>query len=53
MSSQRFTAEELAAWNGFLRSHALLTRHLDAQLREQVGLGLGQFDVRLTRRRRR
>src|SRR3954469_18723861 len=39
--------EELAAWRGFLRVHAALTRELDAQLAAAHGLPLSSFEVLL------
>jgi DNA-binding MarR family transcriptional regulator len=35
----------LSAWKGFLRAHSRLTRRLDAELRDQHGFALGDFDV--------
>jgi DNA-binding MarR family transcriptional regulator len=34
-----------AAWYGFLRTHADITRRIDADLRERAGLTLGEYDV--------
>lgn len=45
MSGSRFTAEELAAWHGFLRTHARVTRRLDAALSASHSLPLTHFDV--------
>src|SRR4051794_883869 len=39
--------EELAAWRGFLRVHAALTRELDAELAAAHGLPLSSFEVLL------
>jgi DNA-binding MarR family transcriptional regulator len=39
--------EELAAWGGFLRTHAALTRVLDAELVEEHGLPLSSYEVLL------
>jgi DNA-binding MarR family transcriptional regulator len=39
---------ELAAWRGFLRVHAALTRELDAQLIAAHGLPLSSYEVLLT-----
>ncbi len=40
-------AEELAAWRGFLRAHAALTRALDAELLREHGLPLSSYEVLL------
>jgi len=40
-------AEELAAWRGLLRTHAALTRALDAELLEAHGLPLTSYEVLL------
>lgn len=42
-----FTTQELAAWEGFLRTHATVVRDLDAALRASHGIPLTQFDVLL------
>jgi DNA-binding MarR family transcriptional regulator len=34
-----------AAWFGFLRTHADITRRIDAELRARAGLALGEYDV--------
>jgi DNA-binding MarR family transcriptional regulator len=34
-----------AAWFGFLRTHADITRRIDAELRARAGLTLGEYDV--------
>ncbi len=47
----RFTARELAAWEGFLRAHATVVRDLDAALRSSHGIPLTQLDVLLQLRR--
>jgi DNA-binding MarR family transcriptional regulator len=39
---------ELAAWRGFLRVHAALTRELDAELVAGHGLPLSSYEVLLT-----
>jgi DNA-binding MarR family transcriptional regulator len=39
--------EELAAWRGFLRAHAALTRELDAELTEAHSLPLTSYEVLL------
>ncbi len=36
-----------AAWGGFLRGHALITRQLDADLRTRGGLALSEFEILL------
>lgn len=38
-------ADELRAWRAFLRSHAVVTRRLDAELSACAGLSLGDYDV--------
>jgi DNA-binding MarR family transcriptional regulator len=38
---------ELSAWGGFLRTHAQLTRVLDAELTETHGLPLSSYEVLL------
>ena len=37
--------EELAAWGGLLRTHAMLIRELDEELERAHGLTLGDYDV--------
>ena len=39
--------EELAAWRGFLRAHAAVTRQLDSELVERHGLSLSSYEVLL------
>ena len=39
--------EELAAWRGFLRAHAAITRQLDSELVERHGLSLSSYEVLL------
>jgi DNA-binding MarR family transcriptional regulator len=41
------TAEELAAWRGLLRTHAALTRALDAELAEAHEMPLSSYEVLL------
>jgi DNA-binding MarR family transcriptional regulator len=41
------SSEELAAWAGFLRTHAELTRALDAELVEAHSLPLSSYEVLL------
>lgn len=41
------SALESAAWSGFLRGHALITRQLDADLRARGGLALSEFEILL------
>jgi DNA-binding MarR family transcriptional regulator len=41
------SADELAAWRGLLRTHAALTRALDAELVEAHGLPLTSYEVLL------
>jgi DNA-binding MarR family transcriptional regulator len=43
----RLSGEELAAWGGFLRTHAALTRALDAELVDAHGLPLTSYEVLL------
>ena len=42
------TADRRGAWYGYLRTHADLTRRLDADLRARAGLGLAEYDVLVT-----
>lgn len=42
-----FTAQEVAAWAGFLRTHARVVRDLDSALRGSHNMPLTQFDVLL------
>jgi DNA-binding MarR family transcriptional regulator len=44
------TEAELAAWRGFLRVHAALSRELDAELQAQHELPLSSYDVLVTLR---
>ena len=37
--------DELAAWRGFLTTHALVVSRLDAELRQRHGLSLDAYDV--------
>lgn len=41
----RLTTDELAAWRGFLQTHARLTRRLDEELRAAHDLPLTSYDV--------
>lgn len=41
------SALESAAWGGFLRGHALITRQLDADLRTRGDLALSEFEILL------
>lgn len=41
------SAEELAAWRGFLRVHSALTKELDAELAAEHGLPLSSYEVLL------
>jgi DNA-binding MarR family transcriptional regulator len=45
--TELLSQEELAAWRGFLRVHAALTRELDAELAAAHGLPLSSFEVLL------
>jgi DNA-binding MarR family transcriptional regulator len=42
------TPSELAAWRGFLRVHAALTRELDHELETTHGLPLSSYEVLIT-----
>jgi DNA-binding MarR family transcriptional regulator len=42
---RELTPEQLAAWSGFLWTHARVVRALDAQLERAHGLALASFDV--------
>lgn len=44
-SADRLSPEELAAWQGFLRAHARLSRVLDADLERSHGLSGNDYDV--------
>ena len=44
------SADRRGAWYGFLRTHVDITRRLDAGLRRQTGLTLGEYDVLVTLR---
>jgi DNA-binding MarR family transcriptional regulator len=44
-SSTRLSDAELAAWRGFLRTHATLVRELDLELEAAHGLPLSSYDV--------
>jgi DNA-binding MarR family transcriptional regulator len=46
-SGSPLDALELGAWRGFLRTHARLTRALDAQLIAEQGLSLSSYEVLL------
>jgi DNA-binding MarR family transcriptional regulator len=41
----RLNARELGAWRGFLRTHALLWRELEASLERHHGISLSAYDV--------
>jgi len=41
----QLTADELAAWRGFLQTHARLVRELDDELRAEHGMPLTSYDV--------
>jgi DNA-binding MarR family transcriptional regulator len=47
-STGLLSRRELAAWRGFLRVHAALTRELDAELVASHGLPLSSYEVLLT-----
>jgi DNA-binding MarR family transcriptional regulator len=42
---RELTPQQLAAWSGFLRSHAQIVRALDAELEREHGLPLTSYDV--------
>jgi DNA-binding MarR family transcriptional regulator len=44
---QRLDARELRAWRGMLRTHAMLTKALDAELEAAHGLPLSSYEVLL------
>jgi DNA-binding MarR family transcriptional regulator len=46
-SSAPFSTSELAAWRGFLRTHARLLRHLDRQLTDEQSLPTSSYEVLL------
>jgi DNA-binding MarR family transcriptional regulator len=41
----RLNARELAAWRGFIRTHALLWREMEASLERSHGISLSAYDV--------
>jgi DNA-binding MarR family transcriptional regulator len=45
--SEPLSDRELAAWRGFLRTHARLLRHLDRELIEEQGLPTSSYEVLL------
>ena len=47
MRQERLSAEELAAWRGFLHVHSELTQRLDAELRAEHDLPLTSYEVLL------
>ena len=46
-AGQRLDQLELGAWRGFLRTHAALSRELDAELTAAHGLPLSAYEVLL------
>jgi DNA-binding MarR family transcriptional regulator len=46
-SGAQLNADELSAWRGFLRTHARVTRVLDAELMAAHGLPLSSYEVLL------
>jgi DNA-binding MarR family transcriptional regulator len=46
-SSEPLSDREFDAWGGFLRTHALLVRELDAELTQAHGLPLSSYEVLL------
>ena len=47
-SGAEFDSDELAAWHGMLRTHALVIRALDEALARRHGLAVSEFDVLIT-----
>jgi DNA-binding MarR family transcriptional regulator len=45
--TQGLTEQELAAWRGLLRTHAMLVKRLDAELEAEHGLPLTSYEVLL------
>jgi len=43
----RFSDEEMDAWQALLHAHQQIVRRLDAELREGHGLGMSEYDVLL------
>ncbi|HVL97109.1 MAG TPA: MarR family transcriptional regulator [Solirubrobacteraceae bacterium] len=43
--THELTAAELAAWRGFLRVHAAITKQLDAELERELNLPLSSYEV--------
>jgi DNA-binding MarR family transcriptional regulator len=46
-ASQPLSTREVAAWRGFLRTHARLLRQLDRQLTDEQGLPISSYEVLL------
>ncbi len=46
-ASEPLSPGELAAWRGFLRTHARLLRHLDRRLTDEQGLPTSSYEVLL------
>jgi DNA-binding MarR family transcriptional regulator len=46
-ASDTLSTREIAAWRGFLRTHARLLRHLDRQLTDEQGLAVSSYEVLL------
>ncbi len=46
-SSLQLSESEGSAWSGLLRTHSLITRQLDAELRASTGLALSEFEILL------
>ena len=44
---ERLSEEEMEAWQALLHAHEQITRRLDAELREEHGLSLSEYDVLL------
>jgi DNA-binding MarR family transcriptional regulator len=48
VEATELTDAELTAWRGFLRVHAALAKHLDAELESAHGLPLTSYEVLIT-----
>jgi DNA-binding MarR family transcriptional regulator len=47
-SGEAFSDDELGAWHGLLRTHALVIRRLDEELTRQHRISVSEFDVLIT-----
>ncbi|MDA0169626.1 MarR family transcriptional regulator [Solirubrobacter taibaiensis] len=45
IATDRFSAQELAAWRGMLQVHSELTQVLDAQMRAEHGMPVSMYEV--------